>query len=332
MNVYANLNDTKFNSNLAHTYFPLIAFCLALLVTACQNSESDTVLDSYTVEITAVHDMETNEHLFELARDTVAAGWTTFELINASPDEHLLQLLKFGDEIDITAEKFIEEVTLNVQESLYLLHDPDVGPDKLSDYVDYPDWIGQWTRMGGPAIVSPGLTAEATVDLEPGTYIIECYIKDEDQMMHSSLGMIALLEVTESTEQRAEPEADMEITVSEEGFQIHDQPEIGTNRVKVNFEERETPGYRNVNLVRLDKETDLGELSFWMNGYNWGGLVSPSLFRFKGGIAAMAPGHTGYFTIDLEPGEYAWVSEYLDTSLSELDLEEMGWLKRFEVE
>ena len=46
----------------------------------------------------------------------------------------------------------------------------------------------------------------------------------------------------------------------------------------------------------------------------------------------MAPGHTGYFTIDLEPGEYAWVSEYLDTSLSELDLEEMGWLKRFEVE
>ena len=315
----------------AKTYIPLIIFCLALMITACQQSDPEAIQEPYSVEIIAFHDRESNKHLFELSQETVPAGWTTLTLINASPDKHLVQLLKFNDEVDITVEKFIEEVSLNVQDAFYLLHDPDVDPDEMLNLVHFPDWMGQWTFMGGPGLIAPGLTADATVDLEPGTYIIECYIKDEDQMMHSVLGMIALLEVTEASGPRAEPEADLEIIVSETGIQAPDGPSAGTYSVRVNFEERETAGYRNVNLVQLDENTDLNELSLWLNGWNWGGLVSPSPFRFVGGISAMDAGHSGYFTVDLEPGEYAWVSEYLDSSLSGKDLEELGWLKKFVV-
>ena len=318
--------------NPAKSYIPLIIFCLALMVTACQQSDPEAIQEPNSVEIFAIHDMESNEHLFQLSQETVPAGWTTFRLINASPDIHLVQLLKFNDEVDITAEKFIEEVSHNVQEAIYLLHDPDVDSDEMLNLVHFPDWMGQWSYMGGPGLITPGLTADATVNLEPGTYIIECYIKNEDQMMHSVLGMIALLEVTEASGPRAEPEADLEITVSETGIQVHDEPSAKTYSVRVNFEERETPGYRNVNLVQLDENIDLNELSLWLNGWNWGGLVSPSPFRFVGGISAMDAGHSGYFTVDLEPGEYAWVSEYLDISLSEKDLEELGWIKRFVVE
>jgi hypothetical protein len=55
-----------------------------------------------------------------------------------------------------------------------------------------------------------------------------------------------------------------------------------------------------------------------------GGLQTPAPAEFLGGLNEMPAGSTGYFTVDLEPGEYAWISEVPDASAK-------GMLKEFEV-
>jgi hypothetical protein len=40
-----------------------------------------------------------------------------------------------------------------------------------------------------------------------------------------------------------------------------------------------------------------------------GGLQTPAPARFVGGLQEMPAGSTGYFTVELEPGRYAWIAE-----------------------
>lgn len=317
---------------------PLITLTLAILAVSCQPAESEeagaagATTPSGTVQIMAMHDHTANEHRFQLSAEEVPSGWTTFELVNASPHEHLVQLLKLGDDVEITAQDWIDDVSLTIQEMLFRFHDPDIPLEAVRESLDFAEWHGRWTFMGGPGLIAPGQTARATVNLEPGTYVVECYVKDEDEMMHSSLGMVALLEVTGASAPTVEPEADLEITVSDGGFQVHGHPEAGANTVRVRFEERESRGYRNVSLARLHEDADLNELSVWMNAWKPGGLVAPAPVEFAGGLAAMAAGQVGYFTVHLKPGDHAWVSEYLSMTEFEPDLQAMGWLRTFSVD
>ena len=42
---------------------------------------------------------------------------------------------------------------------------------------------------------------------------------------------------------------------------------------------------------------------------NVGGLGEPAPATFVGGVHEMPAGYTAFFTVDLEPGRYAWIAE-----------------------
>jgi hypothetical protein len=64
-----------------------------------------------------------------------------------------------------------------------------------------------------------------------------------------------------------------------------------------------------VHLIRMNDTTDIDEVIFWLDWMNIKGLESPAPVEFLGGAQEMPVGYTAYFTADLVPGNYAWISE-----------------------
>ena len=64
-----------------------------------------------------------------------------------------------------------------------------------------------------------------------------------------------------------------------------------------------------VHVVRLEEEADLDEVVEWMDWMNVDGLRAPSPAAFVGGVHEMPAGYKAFFTVDLEPGRYAWIAE-----------------------
>ncbi len=164
--------------------------------------------------------------------------------------------------------------------------------------------------MGGTGLTAPGRTARTTANLEPGLYVMECYVKTPDGTFHTSLGMQRQITVTDTDSGGSAPEADVNISLS--NFQILVEGEVtpGEHTVAVHFQAHPEFGLGNdIHLVRLDDEVSLDDVILWMDWMNIGGLRSPAPASFLGGTQEMPIGHTAYFTVDLEPGRYAWIAE-----------------------
>lgn len=176
-------------------------------------------------------------------------------------------------------------------------------------------------------MVSPGGTTDVVAFLEPGTYVIECYVKTEDGVFHSVLGMIDEIAVAEDSHGAAPPDADLRITLRnpdpddgtapESGIEVDGTATAGRQVVEVRFEADDPPLLGNdLHLVRLDDGTDVADVAAWMDWSRPDGLRTPAPATFLGGTHEMPQDRSAYLTVDLEPGHYAWVSERgVDTPL-----------------
>ncbi|MDH3285831.1 MAG: hypothetical protein OEQ13_13950, partial [Acidobacteriota bacterium] len=179
-----------------------------------------------------------------------------------------------------------------------------------------------------------GRTAETTVHLEPGVYLLECYVKTGG-VFHSyssspsSYGMVHELVVTDEASTAPEPSATLEITLSgERGIEVEGELVPGAHTVAVRFEDQKVHENfvgHDVHLVRLEEDSDLEELAAWMDWTRPNDLETPAPAEFLGGTHEMPPGGTAYFNVRLEPGRYAWIAEVTSPL-------EKGMLKTFTVQ
>lgn len=264
------------------------------------------------VEVTATYDAGANEHLFSTDVEQLPAGWTTFRLVNEAPVTHFLVLERLPG--SMTADSSVSEVVPVFQEAMDLIQDGK-AEDGFARLAELPEWFGEVRFMGGPGVISPGGTSQATVYLEPGNYSMECYVKTAEGKFHSTLGMIHGFTVTEETS-GAEPPSDatIEMQLSNEGFGIEGEPSPGLHTVAVHFAEDSPPLLGNdVHLVRLGEGTDAEDAAAWMDWSQPTGMVAGQQatagLEFLGGTHEMPQGSTAYFTVELTPGRYAWVSE-----------------------
>ncbi len=250
-----------------------------------------------------------------LAPDRVPSGWLTFRLRNESGMVHfaLIQRLPEG----VTLEDQQAQVAPLFQQGMDLIiaGDPDAA---MAKFGELPPWFAQFELLGGAGLVGPGETAQSTVYLEPGNYLLECYIKTNG-VFHSYnpnpgvKAMIHAFTVTPEASGAAEPEADLRITLSaEDGFEIDGEPAPGRHTVAVHF--RDQKAHENfqghdIHLARLEDDTDLAQLEQWMDWSRPEGLQTPAPVMFLGGLNEMPAGRTGYLHVDLEPGRYAWIAE-----------------------
>jgi len=319
-----------------------VIFSLLIIITGCDSSITDSeappdVVEPQTVEITASHDQESNEHLFDLSTDEIASGWTTFEFTNASHADHFVLLYKVPDEGIAAAEAAGEPlldhwyngVTVPFQEEYTPFVQGEINWEEFVDNL-VANIAGKalWffdpgaPPSGGPGLTAAGLTSRTTVSLSPGTYIVECYVKDEAEEFHSFNGMLRKLVVTEEVSDGEAPEATMEVTIAQPasgGLSYEGTLGQGEQVISVFFDEQPEFGYEhllghNAQLFKLEDPNDEGlleELAIWIDWRLPGSFTrrAPEGATFIGGAMEMVGGETAYLHVDLSPGDYAWIAE-----------------------
>lgn len=263
------------------------------------------------------------------APDTVASGWTTVRFTNESDLIHFALVERLPEGAGIEDQ---QELAAIFQEGMDLLNAGEADA-AMETFGTLPEWFGEIVFLGGPGFVSSGRTAQATVYLEPGTYLLECYVKTSG-IFHSYnpspsvFGMVHEFTVTEDSSAAPEPTGTVEITLSSErGIEIAGDVVPGEHTVAVHFEDQtvhENFVGHDVHLVRLRDDTDLEELATWIDWTQPTGLETPAPAEFLGGTHELPAGGTAYFTVLLEPGRYAWISEVSNAA-------EKGMLKTFTV-
>lgn len=310
------------------------SFLLLLLVLGCEVGEQalpgpeTTALEDGTdaarsgpnvVDVTAEH------QAFEMSTRVIGAGWTTFRFRNRSHAPHFMVVEKMpvheGDQKTVDDSRAeVVPVFQNIMDSFR--GEAPSFPDAGSEL---PPWYGDVVFVGGPGLTSAGETSATRVRLEPGTYVVECYVKTEDGTFHSTNGMIEGLTVTEGGNRagrRPAPSARVTIS-SEDGIRTFGQiRRPGVHTVEVEFEDQTVYGHalgHDVHLVRLGPGADLRELDDWMSWAGPGGFGSPSPgglaspepagVTFLGGVQDMPGGSEAYVRTFLRPGDYAWIAE-----------------------
>ena len=256
-----------------------------------------------------VVDVTARDYYFVVS-DSIPSGWTTFRLKNEGQCDHFMFLTLLPDSIPFERYgKDVGSAFVIAWDSLQSGMDKAKAGALLGSLL--PKWYASAKYMGGTGLIAPGKTAQTTLKLEPGTYVMECYMKTEDGKFHGELGMIRPITVTDNVSEMKEPnDANIELTLTNNNIDSNGELSSGTHRVAVHFKEQPQFGLGNdVHLAKINENTDLDKLTAWMDWMNIDGLRAPAPVEFLGGTQEMPVGYTSYFTIDLKPGKYAWISE-----------------------
>lgn len=283
----------------------------AVLAAACGSEAGDT---AEAGAASNVFEIVARGLTFE-APDEAPRGWTTFRFRNESDMIHFALVERLPDGVGVAEQQ--EQVAPLFQRGMDLLAEADTDA-AMERFGELPAWFGDVVFLGGPGLTSAGHTSEATVYLEPGTYLLECYVKTGG-IFHSynptdtAYGMVHEFTVTDQASDQPEPTATLLLTVSSQrGVEMNGSPVPGEQIVAVRFEDQ--TAYENfvghdVHLARVSAETDLEAVAAWMDWTRSDGLQTPAPAQFLGGANEMPAGTTAYLQVQLRPGRYAWIAE-----------------------
>jgi hypothetical protein len=260
----------------------------------------------------------------------IRSGWTTIRINNDSGMTHHGLVYRLPD--GITEEMVNEQVVRPIQEGLTANIAGDL--DRAAEIMHtIPAWIGGFVYMGGPGMISHGVAGETTMYLEPGEYIVECYVKTNG-VQHNynpipgARGMVLGLTVKEEPGGMSEPDANVTLAISNSGYAIENGEFVaGENNVRVKFVEQRL--YNNfvghdAHFFRILPNTDVEASAKWVDFFPNDGQQTPAPAHYVGGIHDMPEGSTAYIKMRLEEGEYGIVAEVPDA-------QEIGLFRRFTV-
>jgi uncharacterized cupredoxin-like copper-binding protein len=242
---------------------PLALLCAAA---ACSRPVGDAPR-AHSVTITA------SDYAFGTP-DTIPAGLTTLVMVNTGAEPHQLGIARLA----------AGKTMADVQAALASPGAP-------------PPWM---TFVGGSNLVAPGDTSNSTQVLEPGTYLLVCFIPSADGKPHFAKGMLHPLVVAGPAPAPAAPEptGDVTITLKDYGFDLSHPLRAGTHTIRV---ENAGPQLHEVMVLALAPGKSAGDVARWAAA----GMREPPPFRPLGGIVGLTPGRHAEFTIALAPGRYA---------------------------
>ena len=199
-------------------YILLSFFIIANLIGCKDNQKAEKkeliepVDKNYIEIVTNVMDFQT--------LDTIPSGWNTFKYTNKSTQTHFFLLDKYPE--GKTIEDAHKEVGPPFQNGMDLINDgkPEEG---FAEFNKLPAWFFNVIYSGGSGLVSPQKSSLTTIKLEPGYYIMECYVKMENGKFHTTMGMEKPIIVTGEESGNLPPKATVNITISSTEGITYDQ-------------------------------------------------------------------------------------------------------------
>ena len=239
------------------------------------------------------------------APDEIPSGWTTFRFTNEGNEEHFFVPLLLDE--GWTFEDYALAVVPPVNE-VWVAHregELEYGEAlrRVIEMYEEGEIEVIYEYRGGSGILAPELSTDVTLYMEPGRYVLECYVKTEDGEFHLVEGMMRELIVLDQPSEATPPEADIDITFVDGAMVMDGDLRPGRLTFRV------TPGQYgdNVHIARMNADAEAQEIAEWTNWFAVDGLRHPAPTTFVGGMHLLQPGTTGYFTADLEPGRYLFV-------------------------
>lgn len=210
-----------------------------------------------------------HDYAFE-APDQIAAGFITMRLVNQGPSLHHVQLLKLEE--GKTMADFAAALKAG-------------GP---------PQWA---LPAGGPNPPESGDTATVEMKLDPGQYVMVCFVPAADGQPHLMKGMMRPLTVTGSgSTMTAEPSADVTMKLVDFDFQLSKPLTAGRHLLRI-----DNAGTQPHELAIVRMAPGKEPMSF----ASWGERpVGKAPGQMYGGVSAIMPGTTVYVPLDLPAGEY----------------------------
>lgn len=285
--------------------FVFISFAVALVGAIY----SPSIAQDYETHDNNLVNVIAEDYAFQ-APDEIPSGWSTFQLSNEGEETHFVFLTRLPD--GKTFDHYMGEVASVFNDALYGLKSGKFSKEEATAKLaqNIPNWFYSAVRMGGLGLLESGSKGQVTLKLDPGNYFMECYLKTADGEFHAMEGMARPLTVTDESTGAKPPEADFEMTLSNDGIDIPDDLTTGQHTIAIHFAEHPEVGpQHDVHLAKLDDQTELSEIVEWMDWLSVDGFSSPAPTAFAGGSQEMPMGYTSYITVDLEPGHYAWISQ-----------------------
>lgn len=282
-----------------------------LILTSCSNDEdqSGTQMEANALPVVEVI---ATDYAFQ-APDTISSGWTTLRFTNGQNMEiHELGLARLPNGKNLG--DYLSEIMPPWESALNQLQSGEIEASEIGAvaYEMLPDWNSDIEYIKSRGLISAGHQSENIMKLEPGTYMIECWVKNADGEIHIIRGMIRALTVIDTGNTATAPEADYQISLTEQGINTSAPIGEGFQTISVDFElnDNDQLFYDDVHLIRADDQTDFTSINEWLGWYQVGGLRAPAPAEFLGGTdvyGSLPEGRKAYFSVNIESGDYAWV-------------------------
>ena len=212
--------------------------------------------------------------------DTIPGGPITIRLHNRGKELHQLQLLKLDEG------KSSADLAVALRETGGVV----------------PRWA---KHMGGPNGIGSGDTSEATMYLEPGSYVIICGIPTKKHKTHAALGMQKPLHVVENAPTFPEFYGNFHMAMFDYEFVVVQPMKKGRHTFYVI--NRGSQAHQ-ASLIRLNRGASVHDVlrAFTRDAP----LALPG--KLIGGISGLEPGGDGTFTAEFTPGRYALICLFSD--------------------
>jgi hypothetical protein len=210
---------------------------------------------------------------FFTSPQSIPAGLTTFRLSQVGKFAHDMSILQL-----LQSKTFDEFVALAVAEQ-----------------------PRPWARnLGGPGFIEPPLSTNVTLVLEPGSYVLACFMTAPgDPPEHRR--MFRPLHVAPAPDAASmEPPTDLVVKILEDGYEFSPSLSAGRHLLRV---ENATSQSRLFRMERILPGRTVEEALKWRRGR----LTVPETVRpteSKGRLATFEPGQHLIMAVDLDPGTY----------------------------
>ena len=170
-----------------------------------------------------------------------------------------------------------------------------------------PAWMHP---VGGPNAIAPGADANATLLLQPGSYVAFCEVPGPDPRPHFMSGMVKPFTVTGRATTESLPTSDVSIRLTNYDFALPHPLTSGHHVVAVTNASTQ-PHMMVMNRFASGGEPGAGTKSFLAWAYDPKGQHAPG--TAVGGVTEIAPGATVTFEGDFTPGTYMLICFSPDT-------------------